>query len=182
MGETEVFYEIELKSLLSREIFDNLYKILPQKMKLINEDTIHTTRYRPGDIRLRYSNKIIELIEKEGDVTIICRKETRMPLESMDILNQHHERLRNSNFKADPPWIKHKREFEYKYKGFTYVVCVQDIKDFAYIIEVEHLSDTDDSAIHEPNLKAIIKELGCEPIEPKDFLNRIKRYIEENKK
>jgi uncharacterized protein YjbK len=59
MEQPDSFYEIELKSLLTKEQYEQLSKILPEKMKKINEETIHTTRYRPGDIRLRHSDKHI---------------------------------------------------------------------------------------------------------------------------
>lgn len=175
------FYEIELKALLSKEQYNRLYNGLPQKMKLINEETIHTTRYRPGDVRLRHSDKMSEVVCKEGDPTKIARKEVKIPLSSKEKIGYFSQLFALLNFQPDPPWTKHKREFEYKFNGFTYIVCLQNIQNFAYILEVEFLSKTNDSHIHEPNLKAIIKELGCKPISPKDFLDRMKKYIEENK-
>ena len=175
------FYEIELKAFLSRKQYDRLCLELPQTMKAINEETIHTTRYRPGDVRLRYSDRTIEIVCKEGDPTKICRKEVVIPLSSRDELDYFAQVFGLLNMQPDPSWIKHKREFEYPMNGFTYVVCLQNIENFAFILEIEFINETDTSQIHEPNLRSIMSELGCEPIEPIDFSNKITQYIKENR-
>lgn len=174
-------YEIEMKSILSKEKYEQLAKELPSKMKVINEEKIHTTKYTPGDIRLRYSDKMFEIVCKEGDATKVCRKEIRLPLHTKEQLDKFGEMLTLMNFKPDPSWTKNKIEFEYFLNGFPYVICLQNIENFQYILEVEHMSEKDDSEIHKPNLVKIIKELGCEPIEPKEFSKRIAKYIQENK-
>lgn len=89
--------------------------------------------------------------------------------------------LNKLGFRSDPPWMVHKREFEYKLNGFTYVVCLQHIKNFAYLLEVEFLSEKDDTGLHEPNIRRIISELGCEPIEPESFSEKINNYITTNR-
>jgi len=175
------FYEIELKSLLSKEQYEKLFEELPQKMKLINEETIHTTRYRPGDLRLRHSDKTCEIVCKEGDVTKISRREVKIPLVSKEKINYFSQIFKLLDFRPDPSWTKHKKEFEYHFNGFSYIICLQHIEKFAYVLEVEFLSDEDNSHIHEPNLRAIFKELGCDPINPEDFLNKIQEYIKENR-
>lgn len=180
MAPPRSFYEIELKSLLSPEQYDRLFTQLPQMMKMINEETIHTTRYTPGDLRLRHSDKTVEIVCKEGDPTKICRREVQIPLASMDQLNHFAEVFELIGMQTDPPWTKDKREFEYEMDGSNYIVCLQHIHDFAYLLEVEFLSETDTSHIHEPKLRSIMAELNCEPIEPREFLERIEQYIESN--
>lgn len=181
MMQPSSFYEIELKALLSKEQYDKLYCELPKKMKMINKERIHTTRYRPGDIRLRHSDKILEIVCKEGNPAMICRKEVKIPLASQEQLKHFAEVFNLLGMQADPQWIKDKYEFEYFLNGFTYIICLQNIHNFAYILEVEFLSEIDSSKIHEPNIRKIISELGCEPIEPGDFSERIKEYINQNK-
>ena len=177
----EVFYEIELKALLSEEQYRRLYEELPQNCKLINEETIHTTRYRPGDVRLRHSDKTLEFVCKEGDPTTICRRERRIPVSSREKLDQIAYIFEVLGVEQDPPWTKHKREFEYVYNGFAYLICLQHIERFAYILEVEFLSETPDVEPHEPNLRGIIENLGLEPIDPINFREKINKYIDENK-
>jgi hypothetical protein len=142
---------------------------------------IYTTRYRPGDVRLRHSAKTLEIVSKEGDPTVISRREIVIPVESKGHLDHFSQVLESVGCASDPPWTKHKQEFTILHKGFEYVVCLQDIKNFAYIIEVEHLSETDDRDVHEPNIREIFAILGVEPIDPKNFTERINKYIKENK-
>lgn len=181
MENSKSFYEIELKALLTQEQYDRLLKELPARFQKINEDTIHTTRFRPGDIRLRHSPKILELVCKHGDVTRLSRREVVLPLPSRGHLNHFSDILEMLKFTPDPPWIKHKQEYLCHRDGFDYVICLQHIEKFAYILEVEFLSERDDSDVHGPNLRAIIEELGCEPINPESFSERIKKYIADNK-
>lgn len=175
-----MFFEIEMKSLLTKEQYDRLFIELPKKMKLINEETIHSTRYKPGDVRLRNSDKTIEIVCKEGDPTKVCRKEVVIPIDSKENLDSFKDVFELLGLTNDPPWTKYKLEFEVEFNGYTYIVCLQDIKNFAYILEVEFIDKVDSSDIHVPNLKQIILDLGCEPIEPKDFSFRIKEYITSN--
>jgi hypothetical protein len=180
LGHRASFYEIELKSILDRKGYNHLRLELPRRMKPLNEEIIHTTRYRPGDVRLRYSNKRAEIVCKEGDPTKICRLETRITLASKEALQPIHNLLSTLGYRPDPPWTKHKIEFEQRLKGFRYIICLQDIKDFTFLLEVEHLSLKDDSRVHEPNLKSIIRNLGLEPINPEEFTKRIENYIRTN--
>jgi len=175
-------FEIEMKALLSEEQYNQLKQELPQRMCQINEDTIHTTRFRPGDVRLRHSNKIKEVVCKEGDATTVSKKEISLVLPTTEHLEKLAQIFEILGLKSYPSWISHKQEFEYEFNGYNYVVCLQHIENFAYILEVEFISEDDDKHIHEPNLKAIIKELGCEPINNEQFSEQIKKYIEENKK
>ena len=172
-------HEIELKALLSEEKYKELIETL-SSFKLIDEDSIHTTRYRPGDIRLRFSKKMFEMVEKQGDITQISRKEIVTKIESKEEFEAKKKDLEESGFKADPSWIKHKKEFAYPYNGFEYIVCLQDIENFAYILEVEFMADEDETELHEPNIRAIMMKLGVEVIEPEDFKNKIDEYIKAN--
>jgi len=180
MKEPKSFYENELKSLLSLKDFKRLQKELPKKGKLFNKEIIHTTRYRPGDIRLRYSDKRVEVLCKEGDVTTICRREVVYPLQNKEELKYFEEMFELIGLKKEPSWIKHRTQYKYLYKGNIYVIDLQHILDFGYILEVEILTNKKEIKKHEPNLRAIVKELGCEVIEPKDFLNRVNKYIKED--
>ncbi len=178
---SETVYEIELKGILTKEQYEKLLFELPKKLKQINEETLHTTRYRPRDVRFRHSSKTTELVIKEGDPTRILRKETRCQFPSKEHLDEEERKHKESGAKADPPWVKHKHEFEYVIDEQIYVVCLQDIKNFAYIMEAEMLSEKNNPEEHEPNLRKIFMDLGVQPIDPKDFSKRIAEYIAKNK-
>jgi len=174
-------FEIELKALLTKDQYERLRRELPHTMRVVDEDVVHTIRYRPGNVRLRFSGKMQEFVTKSGDPTKICSKEIVIPLESREQLDAFAESLAVLNFKPDPSWITHKQEFETQHKGRIYLISLQHIEKFAYILEVEIMCDTDESDKHELALRSIIKSLVCEPIDPRDFSDRIKQYIKENK-
>lgn len=175
------FYEIEMKALISEEDYNRLRSELPRNHELLTEETTITTRYRPHDVRLRSSNKgKYEIIFKEGDPTSLCRLETIAYLKSEEDLEKLKASFPLIGFKPDPPWTKHKLEVRYNLSGYFYVVCVQHIENFTHLLEVEHKSKKDDSEIHRPNLEKIIRNLGCVPIDPKDFTGRINEYIAKN--
>jgi hypothetical protein len=176
MLDANEFYEIEMKALLSKAKYDELFTYLKRNFNQTNEDTIYTTRFLPNDLRLRFSNKLFELVYKDGDATTISRKEIVIKLKSKEQIVFLTKILQLENYKSDAPWRKHKLEFDYEYKNFIYCLCLQNIENFGYIFEVEYLSKTNDVAIHEPNIREIMTQLNCEVIEPINFKEKISEY------
>ncbi|MFC1728042.1 hypothetical protein ACFLZ7_01090 [Nanoarchaeota archaeon] len=177
-------YEIELKSLLSKEQFDRLCSELPGQMKLTNQESLNTIKFvlpEGGDIRLRHSNKTFEMVHKDGSATNLSRKENTINLNGKDDITNLIKLFNNLNFKQDPSWITHKKEFQHSFNGFNYSICLQHIEKFAYLLEVEFMSKSNDPQKHEQNIREVIKNLGCEPISNQEFKEKIKKYIEDNK-
>lgn len=178
-----VFYEIEMKALISEDIYHRLRRELPLKYPKLTEETTQTLRFRPHDIRLRSSNtEKYEFIYKEGDPTTLSRREIIVPLPSQTALENMKIILSSLGFKPDPPWTKHNLKILQGLNGFNYIICVRHIENFAYLLEAEHISSKDDSQIHRPNLVKIIEDLGCTPIDPKDFSAKIREYIANNQR
>ncbi len=174
--------EIEVKSLLTEQKYDELRKVLPQKFKKINEDTITTVKFKPKDVRVRYSDKINELVFKDADPTTVSRKEVTVNLQSLPDAHAMIAVLKEMGFQQDPSWVKRKEEFLCRFGGNEYTLSLQFIENFAYLLEAEIISDKDDVATHLPNLKKILSDLGCEPIEPQQFKVKIEEYIKNNSK
>lgn len=179
-------YEIELRALLSEEKYRELCTKLPLQIKLINKETQYTTKYRlldkKGDIRLRHSDNKFEIVYKDDSCTCITRNEVAISLTSKEEIDRFSKVLALLNLKADPPWTNHGQEFEYEFDGYKYNLCLQYIENFAYILEVEFLGNKEEEKIHEQNIREIIKKLGCNPINKEEFSEKIKKYIDENKK
>jgi adenylate cyclase class IV len=180
MNKSSSSFEIELKALLSKEQFQELWEELPKKMTMITEKSTYVQGFKPGDIQLRRSEKSIELVCKEEDPTKLCRKEVVVSLNSVEDLDKFKQIFEMIGLKPSVPWTKHKRDFTTKLNNFTYEVSLQHIENFAYILEVEFMSDKEDTHIHEENIKEIIKSLGCEPIEPAEFKKKINEYQKDN--
>ncbi|MFC1598886.1 hypothetical protein ACFL2U_02695 [Patescibacteria group bacterium] len=178
----EIFFEIELKSVIDKDKYEQLKQLLNQdeKFKKFNAESITTDFYKANqdktDIRLRHSDKTNEVVCKKGLVTRICRQEIRIPLVSKEQLDHFSEIFQTMPLERQPKTLKHKQEFTYKFKDYDYVICLQHIEDFAYLVEVEFLSEKDDSDKHEPNLMAILEELGLHLIDGEKFLKRVEDY------
>jgi hypothetical protein len=177
-----IFFEIELKSVIDKPKYDQLNQLLNQekKYKKINSESITTDFYKANndktDIRLRESDKTIEIVCKKGLVTKICRQEIQIPLASKEHLDHFSEIFKTMPLERQPKTLKHKQEFIYHFNDFDYIICLQHIEDFAYLVEVEFLAKEDESAKHEPNLMAILDELGLKLINGKKFLKRVEDY------
>jgi len=178
-------HEIELKALLTEDQYNALHQELPQRMQLTNDESMHTYKFESPDgkdLRIRYTDKQFEIVCKKGTCTDVSRREGTIQLTSREEAERVIQLFRMIGFKESPSWITQKRELQHEFNGFTYNVCLQNIENFACILEVEFVSKEDVAHIHEPNIRAIIKELGHEPVNPEEFGLRIKKYIEENKK
>lgn len=178
----ESFYEIELKAVMDRPKFDELKQLLNSdpRFKLINKESINTEFYKADhdktDVRLRYSDKTLEIVCKKGLVTRNVRKEIKIPLPTLEHINHFRQVFDLLPMVTNPKTLKHKQEFVYHFGGFDYVVCLQHIENFAYLLEVEFLAENEDSAIHEPNLNKILAEFGLALIDGEKFLKRVEDY------
>ncbi|MDD5341519.1 MAG: hypothetical protein PHC97_03755 [Patescibacteria group bacterium] len=181
----EAFYEIELKAILSEEKYNELKEYLNSndKFKLINTESIYTDFWKDkdrNDLRLRHSDKTIEFVFKKGLITKICRREIKIPLQSMDHF-KHWELVLDSMMtnNRERGTLKHKQEFVYEFKGYKYVICLQFIEQLARLLEVEFLAEREEeSAIHEPNLRMILAELGLALLDGDKYMARVHDFID----
>ena len=72
-------------------------------------------------------------------------------------------------------WTKEKAEFICELDGHEYTLSLQNIPNFAYILEAEIISDEPDK--HIPVLKKILSSLGVEPLDADEFKEQIREYI-----
>jgi len=171
--------EIEIKALLSKEKYEELLKTLPLRFKQVEHDSITTVRFRPKDIRVRYSSKLFELVMKDGDVTDVSRAEHTVNLKDKNACENMISALRFLGFKDDPFWVKHKSEFVCNFKGHDYVLSLQHIENFAYLLEAEIIMDKHDEQ-HVQNIRELLLSLDCEPINTEEFKAKIQDYISNN--
>ncbi len=179
----EIFYEIELKALLDKAEYDRLDDLLANdsRFRLFNTETIKTSFFKDkekNDMRLRISDKTCEFVYKKGLVKEYCRKEIKIPLPDEETLEHFREVLRLLPFYAERGTIKHKKEYFYSYKGEEYVICLQHLEDFAYILEIEFLAENQEvSEYHIKNNQEILNELKLKVIDGEKFMKRLYHYI-----
>jgi len=169
--------EIEIKALLTKEKYEELKRTLPVKFRKVNEDSVTTVKFTPKDVRVRYSEKLREVVFKAmDDPTMLSRKEISINLKDIDDCHRMVELLSDLGLEQHPSWTTERADFVSNVEGNEYVISLQYIPNFAYILEAEILSD--DFAMHIPVLRKIVSGLGCEPLDSDDFKSRIKEYIE----
>ena len=179
----QAFFEIEMKAIFNKAKYEQLNQLLngDSKYQLINTEIIKTDFYKANaertDIRLRQSDKTIEVVYKQGLITKICRREIKIPLQSEAKLQYFREIFDALPLDKQRRTIKHKQEFVYNFNGFDYIICLQYIEELAYIMEVEFLGQSEaESVIHEPNLIAILAEFGLQEIDGPKYLKRVDDY------
>lgn len=172
-------YEIELRSFLTPEKYEELLNLLPTKMNLLNKESLNTRKFQSSDnsdIRLRYSENRCEIVHKNGKASKLTRKEITINLPSKEELDKFAKILEAEGFEEVPPWTTHRMDFKYPFKGYNYDVSLQHTENFAHILEVEFASENEDEKIHEENIKEILASFECEPIDKDELMQRIKNY------
>ncbi|MBW2965026.1 hypothetical protein KY363_06220 [Candidatus Woesearchaeota archaeon] len=167
--------EVEIKSLLTEDRYRYLKTLLPHRFTKINEDSVTTIKFRPTDVRVRYSARMREVVFKgKDDPAAVERPEFSIPLKDMDDVDKMVKLLENVGLSQHPSWTTHKEEFATSIDGHDYTLSLQHIENFAYILEAEAM--TDEPELHIPKLKKLLSGLGCEPIDPDDFVERVNEY------
>jgi CYTH domain-containing protein len=167
--------EVEIKSLLNEDKYRYLKTLLPHKFTKINEDKVTTIKFKPADVRVRYSDKMREVVFKgRDDPSAIERNELSIKLNDMDDCDKMISLLEGIGLSQHPSWTTHKQEFLLTLDGHDYTLSLQHIENFAYILEAEILTDEPDK--HIPKLRQLLAGLGCEPIDPEDFNQKVNEY------
>jgi len=168
--------EVEIKALLTEERYRYLKGLLPARFQKVNDDNITTIKFRPHDVRVRYSDKKREVIFKSGDddPAAVSREEISIPLQTQEDCDKMVALLDAVGLSQHPTWTTEKQEFLCEMAGNQYTLSLQNIPNFAYILEAEAI--TDEPSKHIPNLKKLIASLGCTPIEPDEFREKVREY------
>lgn len=171
-----------MRAVLTQQKYEELKKLLPSKFKQINSDVITTVRFRPKDVRVKYSNKGCEFVYKDEDVMKFSRNEVTVKLAGEKDGKAMEEALNRLGFSNDPPWIKEEHDFACEFEGHTYSLCLQHIKNFAYVLEAEIVCEKNEEELHVPILKKLLASIGCEPIGIQEYRAMINDYIRKNSK
>jgi adenylate cyclase class IV len=172
--------EVEIKALLNEDKYRYLKGLLPARFRKINEDNVTTVKFRPTDVRVRYSDKVKEVVWKDTDPTELSRKEVSINLNSVEDCHKMIALLDAAGLQQHPSWTTERADFVCEMGDHEYILSLQHIPNFAYILEAEIMTEEPDK--HIPNLKKILTTLGCEPLDADEFKAKIKDYIEKYSK
>lgn len=155
--------EIEIRSFISKEKYEELLTFFKQNAKFIKEDFQETHYFDcEQDLRIQKNNKGSKVWLKKGKIHDDAREEIEIFTQNENFENLG--KLFNAlGHKVEIKWLRKRKEFEWG--GIK--VCLDYTRGYGYIIELEKLGteETKEKILNE--LKGKLKELDI-PLTPKE--------------
>ena len=167
--------EVELRSFITKEQYEQLLTLLRQKAKFIKEDEQETFYFdTKEDLRIQRNKFFSKIWLKKGKMHDEHREEIeiRTGREAFPHLEKLFLTLGN-NVKIK--WFRTRHEFEWD--GVT--ICIDYTKGYGYIIECEKMSTEAERAAALEELKKKFEELKIQ-ITPKEEFDRRFKYYEQH--
>ena len=133
-------YEVELRSFLTKEKYEELLLFFHKHAQFINEDE-QTTYYfnAPVDLRLQQNTHHARLIVKKGSMHDDAREEIEIPF-ARDDFSRMHDILNLSGFSLQVKWLR--KRFLFRWEEI--VVTLDDTKGYGFILELEKQCGTEE--------------------------------------
>lgn len=167
--------EVELRSFISKEKYENLIKFFQDKAKFLKEDYQETYYFdAPVDLRIQKNNFFSKIWMKKGKIHDDAREEIEVKFAKEDF--EKLERLFLAvGLNVQIKWFRNRHEFEWN----DFSICVDYTKGYGYILEIEKLCSEDkkEETIELVNNK--FKELNI-PLTPKEEFDNKYIYYKEN--
>ncbi len=166
--------EVEVKSLISKEQYEDLLNFFHKNAKFLKEDYQETYYFdAPVDLRIQKNNFFSKIVLKAGKVHDEIREETEIKFSKEDF--ERLEKLFLSiGFNVQIKWFRNRLEFEWN--GLD--VCLDFTKGYGYIIEIEKLCDEPEKEQALEFIKQKFKELDISITPREDFDNKYNNYKE----
>lgn len=167
--------EVEVRSFLSKELYDKLLEFFKKNAKFVNEDYQETYYFdAKEDLRIQRNIFFSKIWLKKGKIHDDWREEIEIKFDRNDF--EKLEKLFLSlGFKIRIKWFR--KRYEFDWDGVK--ACLDYTKGYGYIIELERLCSEDEKEKILENLKQKLKELNA-PLTPKDEFERKFKYYEKN--
>lgn len=162
--------EVEIRSLITKERYDQLLDFFGRNGELVKVDD-QVTCYFDGDadFRIQQNNFFSKVTSKKGKVHDEHREEIEIKFKKEDF--EKLERLfRALGYDIEIKWFRKRHKFSWQ--GIT--VCVDDTKGYGYIIELEKMSDDEEKELK--NLKEKLKSLKIELTPRQEFEKKFEYY------
>lgn len=147
--------EVEVRSLVSKEQFDNLIVYFQKNWILKKEDYQETFYFNwKDDLRIQRNNFFGKIILKKWKVHDKYREEIeiRVPLEEFDNLEKF---FLNLGYEIEIKWFRNRLEFEWQ----DITVCLDYTRWYGYIIEFEIMTHEKNKEVIYIQLKQKMEEL-----------------------
>ncbi len=170
--------EVEIRSFITKEKYDDLVKFFNRNGKLMKEDDQETHYLTArGDLRIQKNNYFSKVWFKTGRMHDEIREEYEIKLPTQQFADL--ERIFSlMGHKAKVKWYR--KRFEYSWKGAT--VCLDYTRGYGYIMELERMCSSGEKAKALKELKSLMSKLGIRATPKSEFDRRYKEYVKNWKK
>src|SRR3989338_1313808 len=166
--------EVELRSIISKEKYEELLKFFKQNSKFFGEDYQETYYFDfESNFRIQRNNSGAKIWYKNGKVHDDIREEVEIHINKNDF-DRLERLLGKIGHSVKIKWFRKRNQFDWN----GIIISLDYTKGYGYIIEMELMSSEDDKEKNLQILKQKFSELNI-PITPKEeFKKKYEEYIE----
>lgn len=126
-------YEVELRSFITKEKYDELFAFFQKQAQFISEDEQTTYYYSaPVDLRLQQNKSHCKLIVKKGCIHDEVKEEFEVPF-ARDDFKRLQELLSALGYKINIQWLR--KRFSFKWGDV--LATLDDTKGYGLVLELE---------------------------------------------
>ena len=167
--------EVEVRSFISEEQYNNLLTFMQKNAKLIKKDN-QTTYYFSGDddLRIQKNDFFSKIWLKKGNIHDPHRKEIELKFDK-EKFDQLEKLFLSLGYTVDIKWFRKRNLFSWN----DIEVAIDFTKGYGYIIELEKMSNEQEKEQVYEFLKEKLKELKI-ALTPKEEFDKKYNYYKEN--
>ena len=167
--------EVEIRSFISKEKFNDLLDFFKKNASLIKEDYQETFYFDcDQDLRIQRNNFFSKICLKKGNIHDNYREEIEIKFDR-DEFEKLEKLFLSLGYNVEIKWFR--KRFEFKWDDIK--VCLDYTKGYGYIIELEKICSEKTKELEFERLKQKLKSLGIE-ITPKEEFNKKFLYYKKN--
>lgn len=164
--------EVEIKSLISKEKYEELLEFFLKNSELIKEDYQETFYFDlDSNLRIQRGNNSAKLWHKSGKVHDEFMEEIEIEVKRNDFENLE-KFLNKLGHSVKIKWFRKRKQFNW----LGIIVSLDHTKNYAYIIELEIMSSEENKEKNLELLKEKFKELKIEITSKEKFKNEYENY------
>ncbi|MCK5608822.1 CYTH domain-containing protein [Candidatus Pacearchaeota archaeon] len=164
--------EVEIRSFISKEQYEQLLEFFKENAKLKKEDYQETSYFDcEQDLRIQKNDFTSKVWLKQGQIHDEQREETEIHFkkENFEDLEKLFTQL---GYSTEIKWFRKRHEFEWE----NITVCIDYTKGYGHIIELEKLCEEKDQNQELENLKEKLKTLNIELTPKEKFKEKFEHY------
>ena len=164
--------EVEVRSFISKEKFDELFIFFKKNADYLGED-VQETFYFDGkeDVRIQRNNSFSKIWMKKGKLHDECREEIEIKC-ARDDFDKLEKIFTSLGLPVNIKWFRTRHSFQWG----DVIVTLDTTKGYGFIIELEKLSDEANKAAALELLQQKFRELNI-PLTPREeFDTKFQEY------